>query len=77
MVDRTGRDDDRVHVVPAEQLVVGASGDAELGADLLRAPFPGRRDRHQPRPRKRPGVARMHHPHAAESGHAEADLGSA
>jgi hypothetical protein len=73
MVDGARRDDDGVHVVAREELVVRARLDPQLPPDLFRAPRPRRRDGNEPGAWNLQGVPRVHEPHAAEAGDAEPD----
>ncbi len=71
VVDRTGRQDDRVDLLAREELGVAAMGDSEDAPQLLGAAFPSRRDRYELDPGSPLGVLGVDCPHPAEAGHAE------
>ena len=71
VIHGAGGEDDRVDVVPGEQLGVAAMCDSEPPPHLLGAPLTGRGDRHQLGSGKPLGVLGMDGAHPAEAGDAE------
>jgi hypothetical protein len=71
VIHRAGSEDDRVDIVPGQQLRVGAMRDSEPPPHLFGALLPGRGNRHQLDSREPLGVPGMEGAHPAETGDAE------